>query len=265
MEGTRSKNMNINMLKFLPPLLINLILLMPPLKAQDIATYRTRIYDSYARGEMKGWRAVIEDMEDAYGRSGNDGLLHELVLSQYGFIGYCLKEDMKEEASYHLARARDNLEILKLRNPGSAELMALEGAFLGYEMGIHKIKAMILGPMAKDKIDGAVEKNPNTVRTLMEKANQLNFSPKIIGGDTDEAIEYYKKAIGLLEADQASLPRNWVYVNAVVVLANAYEKLGDYTSACALYKKLMAYDSDISWVKDDLYPGCLKRSGDSRD
>ncbi|MEA1887574.1 MAG: hypothetical protein U9N72_10245 [Bacteroidota bacterium] len=229
-------------------------------EAQDIYTYRSRIYDSYARGEMSGWRAAIEEMEKEYERSGSMELLHELLLSQYGFIGYCLKEDMKKEASYHLERAWDNLEILKGKNPGNAKLMALEGAFMGYEMGIHKLKAMVLGPKAKEKIDGAVEKDPNTVRTLLEKANQLNFSPKIVGGDTEEAIEYYKKAIRFIEADTENIAKNWIYVNTVVVLAYTYEQMGNNSHACALYEKLIDYDSNIKWVKDDLYKGCKDKS-----
>ncbi|MGM0527668.1 MAG: hypothetical protein ACQERS_04625 [Bacteroidota bacterium] len=237
-----------------------LFMLSPGVEAQDIAEFKSRIYKSYVKGEMSGWKAVIEEMEKEYERSASMELLHELLLSQYGFIGYCLKEDMKKEASYHLERALDNLEILKGNKPGSAELMALEGAFMGYEMGIHKLKAMVLGPKAKEKIDGAVEKDPNTVRTLLEKANQLNFSPKIVGGDTGEAIEYYKKAVRLIEEDTENLGKNWIYVNTVVVLANAYEQLGNNSLACALYEKLIDYDSNIKWVKDDLYQGCRDKS-----
>lgn len=256
MEGTAGKDMTIlnryKIFLLVPVLVFSSLAGM----AQDIYMYRSRIYDSYARGEMGGWRSTIEEMEKEYERTGSEALLHELVLSQYGFIGYCLKEDMKKEASYHLERAVANLETLKGSRPGSAELMALEGAFMGYEMGIHKLKAMVLGPKAKDKIDGAVAKDPGIVRTLLEKANQLNFSPRIVGGDREEAIEYYKKAVRLIEADTKNLRKNWIYVNTVVVLAFAYEQLGNNAHACALYEKLIEYDSNITWVKDDLYSDC---------
>ena len=260
MEGTTGKDMK-NFFKQYRLFLV-LFLMFSSLTGvgQDIYMYRSRIYDSYARGEMSGWRLTIEEMEKEYEGSGSLELLHELVLSQYGFIGYCLKEDMKKEASHHLERALANLEILKGSRPGSAELMALEGAFMGYEMGIHKLKAMILGPKAKEKIDGAVEKDPNTIRTLLEKANQLNFSPRIVGGDREEAVEYYKKVISLIEADTQNLRKNWIYVNTVVVLAFAYEQLGNNSHACALYEKLIEYDSNIKWVKEDLYAGCTDKS-----
>ena len=261
MEGTAGKDMTVlNRYKIF---LLVLVLVLSSLAgmAQDIYMYRSRIYDSYARGEMSGWRTAIEEMEREYERSGSEDLLHELVLSQYGFIGYCLKEDMKNEASYHLDRAVNNLEILKASRPGSAELMALEGACMGYEMGMHKLKAMVLGPKAKEKIDGAVEKDPNTIRTLLEKANQLNFSPRIVGGNREEAIEYYKKVISLIEADTKNLRKNWIYVNTVVVLAFAYEQLGSNAHACALYEKLIEYDSNIKWVKEDLYSDCQDKSG----
>jgi len=260
MEGTTGKDMKYYFKYY--RLLLVLVLVFSSLAgmAQDIYMYRSRIYDSYARGEMGGWRTAIEEMEKEYEGTGSEALLHELVLSQYGFIGYCLKEDMKKEASYHLERAVNNLEILKGRRPGSAELMALEGAFMGYEMGIHKLKAMVLGPKAKEKIDSAVEKDPNTIRTLLEKANQLNFSPKIVGGNREEAVEYYKKVISLIEADTRNLSKNWIYVNTVVVLAFAYEELGNNSYACALYEKLIEYDENITWVKDDLYSDCSDNS-----
>lgn len=256
MEGTRAKDMK-SIIKQYRVLAVAILIFYPLIAgAQDIYMYRSAIYDSYAKGEMSGWRTTIEEMEKEYERYGSEELLHELVLSQYGFIGYCLKEDMKKEASYHLKRAVNKLEVLKSSNPGSAELMALEGALLGFEIGIHKLKAIVLGLKAKGKIDGAMEIDPDNARSLIEKANLLHFSPRFVGGAPEEAIEYYEKAVHLIEADSENLEKNWVYVNTVVILANAYEQLGNNSLACALYEKLIEYDSNIKWVKEDLYKDC---------
>lgn len=238
-----------------------LFMLSPGLEAQDIAEFKSRIYNSYVKGEMSGWKEVLEEMESVYQRSGNDELLYELLMSRYGYIGFCLKEGYKKEAARLLDEARDNLETLKRKDPDNAEWLALEGAFLGYEMGLHKLKAVVLGPRAKEKIDEAVEKDPDKVRTLVEKANQLYFSPKMVGGNIEEAIKYYKKAINKIEADTESLKDNWIYVNTLLVLAQAYQETDKVPYACAIYEKIMVYDPDIKWVKNDLYSICKVETG----
>jgi len=255
-------------MKFLKSITIYFVVLQAvffiPLSAsegQSIADFRTRVYNSYVEGRMNDWKTVLNEMEQVYERTGSDEMLYELLMAQYGYIGFCLKEEKKKEASILLGKARANLEILRLENPGNAEFLALEGAFLGYEMGLHKLKAMVLGPKAKDKIDEAVDRNPGLVRTLLEKANQLYFSPKIVGGDIDQAIEYYKKAISKIESQPMYLKQNWVYVNSLLVLAQAYEKKGNSAYACAIYEKIMEYDPDIKWVRNDLYAGCMGKTG----
>ncbi len=228
--------------------------------AQDINSFRSKIYSSYAKGDMGDWKNVMNEMEKLQKETGSDELLHELLMAQYGYIAYCINENRKKEASRLLDRAQDNLKVLGSKDPGNANLMALEGALLGYEMGINMLKAMVIGPKAKEKIDAAVEKDPEAVRTLLEKANQLNFSPKLLGGDTGKAVGYYIKAIDKMESIQSQQKNNWIYVNTLVVLAAAYEKIDNYIYACAVYKKLMIYDPGIMWVKEDLYPACLEKA-----
>ncbi|MCF8222896.1 MAG: hypothetical protein K9J25_07090 [Bacteroidales bacterium] len=256
MERTKNKNIVRFPGSFSALLIAFIVLLHAELRGQDISDYSRRVYDAYAEGRMEDWKLVLEEMEKQYGKTGSEELLYELLMAEYGYIGFCIKEDYKRAASAYLEKARDNLDILKEGDPGNAEFLALEGAFLGYEMGIHKIKAMVLGPRAKEKIDQAVEKDPCNLRALLEKANQLNFSPGIVGGDKEKAIEYYNKALRVIEADPARLKNNWIYVNTMIVLAQVYEKMGNNTYACRIYEKIMVYDPGIEWVKKDLYSAC---------
>ena len=263
MEGSKDRSMKWNILK--NEILLILILLLPLTgMAQDVEGFKKRVYDSYAGGNMTQWRSALNEMEEIYEKTGDKRLLHELLLAQYGYIGFCIKEERKKEASYHLDRAKANLEKLQAIYPGKAEYLAFEGALLGYEMGIHKIKAMILGPKAKEKIDAAVETDPGSVRTMLEKANQLNFSPKIVGGDKEKAIEYYRRVIDKIESDPGLYKENWIYVNTLIVLARVYEEMDNDIYACAIYEKIMDYDPGIKWVKNDLYAGCENRSDRTR-
>ncbi|MBN1388579.1 MAG: hypothetical protein JW965_09050 [Bacteroidales bacterium] len=263
MERTYGKNMKVIQSLIIYFIISPLALLISSAVAegQSISDFKSMIYYSYVKGEMSEWKAALSDMEDSYKRSPSDEFLYELLMAQYGYIGFCLKEEYKKEAALLLEKARDNLETLKTKDPYNAEWLALEGAFLGYEMGLHKLKAMVLGPKAKDKIDEAVEKDPERVRTLVEKANQLYFSPKIVGGDPEEAIKYYRKAINKIESEPVSLKNNWIYVNTLLVLAQAYQETDNLPYACAIYEKIMKYDPDIKWVKNDLYSVCTGKTG----
>ncbi|HKL68021.1 MAG TPA: tetratricopeptide repeat protein, partial [Bacteroidales bacterium] len=78
----------------------------------------------------------------------------------------------------------------------------------------------------------------------------------IVGGDKEKAIEYYNKALRVIESDPERLRNNWIYVNTLIVLAQVYEKMGNNTYACSIYEKIMIYDPGIEWVKNDLYSGC---------
>jgi tetratricopeptide (TPR) repeat protein len=266
MERQKCENMTYlkSITAYILVLQVTVFISFPVAQGQNTADFRSRVYKSYVEGKMNDWKSVLADMEQVYKQVGSDEILYELLMAQYGYIGFCLKEEKKKEASVLLDKARYNLELLQRKDPGNAEYLALEGAFLGYEMGLHKLKAMVLGPKARNKIDEAVEKDPGHVRTLIEKANQLYFSPKILGGDIGKAIEYYKKAINKIESQPRSLKQNWIYLNTLLVLAQAYEKTGNMTYACAIYEKIMDYDPDIKWVRNNLYSGCRGKTGPGR-
>ena len=88
--------------------------------------------------------------------------------------------------------------------------------------------------------------------------NMLFYTPKIIGGSRKEAISYYEKAVELIEKSTLKENRNWIYINTLLTLANAYYETGDKDLACDIYARLMEYEPRAIWIRDNLYVKCKK-------
>ena len=85
------------------------------------------------------------------------------------------------------------------------------------------------------------------------------YTPKFLGGSKTEAIKYYEKAVEILENSTLKNERNWMYINSVLLLANAYTETGQVEKACHLYKQMLDYEPEADWIRKDLYSKCQER------
>jgi hypothetical protein len=75
------------------------------------AIYSQEIYYAYIKNRMDLWKNIIEKINSCENK--NSDLVLELVDYQYGYIGYCITFDKKEEARIYLARAEENINFLE--------------------------------------------------------------------------------------------------------------------------------------------------------
>ena len=74
------------------------------------------------------------------------------------------------------------------------------------------------------------------------------------GGDLDEAIAAYEKAIQLYESNPAALQFNWMYLDTMAFLGQALAKKGQSEKAIAIYEKALKAEPEFGWVKFVLLP-----------
>ena len=60
----------------------------------------------------------------------------------------------------------------------------------------------------------------------------------------------------LLETSPLKAEHNWIYMNTVLMLANAYKETNHIELACNLYKQLLEYEPEADWVRNKLYSKC---------
>ena len=242
------------------PILLLLAFLMhfPSVRAQT--PYSEEIYQAYVDGDMEKWKSLIQIMNKEKKDPVQLGFLYELGLLKYGFIAYCIDHDMKEEAREQIETVLEDIEDMIEIDPEFAKGYALWGAVYGFRIQLNPFRAVYLGPRSMDKIEKSIGLDPKTAAGWLEMANSEFYRPAIFGGDKEQSIETYKKAILYFEKDASDLKNNWHYLNALVALANAYEETDQLNNAVLQYEKILSIAPDFAWVRDELYPEAIKKA-----
>ena len=242
------------MRKFL--ILFLLIFVIPCVRGQETNDYRQRLYHSYVKDEMHRWEGIIEEMDREYDLTKETSLLYDLCFTWYGYIGYLISEEEDKAAKAGVKEAEKRIgeleEILNSRH----DVMALQGAILGYRIVLSKFSSIYLGPRAMKYIEKAYESADTCFNCNVEMGNRLFYIPKVFGGSKPGAIPYYEKAVEILETSTLKTERSWIYMNTVLMLANVYKETDQMDRACLLYKQLLEYEPGADWIRERLYSKC---------
>jgi hypothetical protein len=228
----------------------------PFARSQAYVSVSDLCYQAYTKGKVELWEQALSSAEKMHQGIGSDSSLHQLILVQYGFTAYCISEKQKERAEEILAAAYGNLDYLMAKDAENAEYIALKAAFLAFELNIHPLKMTKLAPASIELTDLAFKKDSSLLMSLSCKANMLNFTPRIFGGNPDWAIPFYYRIIELFENEDVYTKNDWRYINTLVILADTYNKKKMYKEACGVYERIIKHDSTINWVNNKLYPEC---------
>ncbi len=224
-------------------------------KASDStqASLQDQIYRAYVYGQMPLWEDALASMKSEYNRNPSNLLLYDIMLAKYGLIGYYLGIDENANGRRMMDEAAPYLETLESRLGYAAQAKLFKAAFNAFRIGMRPWLGVRLGPQSERLIDEAIEINPLYPRGWIEKGNMMYYAPAMFGGSKTKAIEHYKHAIELMEADMQNNHR-WLYLSTLVSLAQAYEHTGNPGLAIATLEKSLRFEPDFKWVKDELLP-----------
>lgn len=217
--------------------------------------FKEQIYNSYIAGNMGQWGVEIDMMEREYSTTRDEEIQEQLIFAYYGYIGYQIGNEEKDEAAEKLERLEFHLDYL-LENASASDgwLYAMKGAAKGYRIGLSPYKAVFIGPSAMNDIDRAVETDSLHPLGWIEKGNSAYYRPALFGGSKEEALNYYLKASKLFTANYADLNGEWIYLNLQVLIAQCYTELENYNKALKTYDDLLRFEPGFSWVADELKP-----------
>lgn len=219
--------------------------------------YRDSIYKAYSRGKMDTWYTLMNTCQkNANPKSLEEQL--ELLSYYYGYTAWLLGAEKYDKAEDYVEKSEVLIDKLLEKSPKNATLHAYKGAYIGFTIGISKLKAVYLGRRSIKLIDKSLELDPNNIQGNIEKGNSLYYCPAIFGGDKEEAIAYYEKAVKGFEK-KGLVVNNWMYINTMTVLGQAYEATDQIQKAKLLYEKIIRIFPNFMWVEDELYPDLLKR------
>lgn len=219
---------------------------------------KVTVYRAYVSDRMEDWDRILMEMAGRKANLDGDQLIH-LVNYYYGYIGWAIGQGMDRKARDYIDEADLLIDGLLEKYPGMPDLYAYKGAFLGFQIGLNRIRAVTLGPESMKNINRAIEIGPERPQGWIEKGNALYYMPKMFGGSKEKALQAYERAVGLMEKDSAMIYRNWIYLNVLTILGQGYEDTGQLRKAKNAYEKALQTEPGFTYLRDELYPAFLKK------
>lgn len=232
------------------------IILISVLTLGSFAQSNPLIYQAYIRGDMARWKIITDSIEKT-ARTNPEKL--ELVNCQYGYIAWCIDRVKKKEATTYLKKAQELVRQLEEKKYKPDMINAYKAAFIGFEIGISTYKAPFIGPQSISYAKNSVSMDAQNAFGYTQLGNIAFYTPKTFGGNKTEAMQYYLKALRIMERNPENIKHNWNYLNLLVTIIEAYIELDNYDTAAKYCIKTLKAEPDFDWVKNQLYPQVKKK------
>ena len=142
--------------------------------------------------------------------------LFELLEYQYGYIGWCIGNDKKDEAKEYLIFAENNLDIIENLGGNESIIWSYKSAFIGFEIGITPSKAPFIGAKSQNLSIKAMNKGSHIPIVLINYGKFLVHTPSLFGGNKDDAIKVFLNAKKYMELHSEQTNKNWLYLDLII-------------------------------------------------
>jgi tetratricopeptide (TPR) repeat protein len=115
------------------------------------------------------------------------------------------------------------------------------------------MKAPFIGLKSLRYVKEAVAKDSTNYFAYIQYGNVLYYMPAMFGGSRKEAVVKYLKAKELM-VQQGVHTQNWLYMNLLLTLADAYKKEKDWESVKACYDEALQLQPNYPYITEKLYP-----------
>ena len=226
-------------------------------EAQQI-NYKATAFNLFLNGKMSQWPWVINKMLADPKLQNTEGQL-EILTYYYGLVGHLMDVGQKKQASENLRKANDLAIKLYKTNPDNPLLLGLMSNLTGFQIALSPLKATTLAKGMMNKAKKSIAKGPNDPYVNILYSNILFYMPGIFGGDTEKALQGYKKALQTMEADPELKKNNWMYIQLMVTIGVVEEKRENYVEAQKMYRKVLELYPEYAHVKNVSYPRLLEK------
>ncbi len=223
-----------------------------PTFAQVSTEVQQLFYRGYLTASKAPWEQAIQKIEQDASLDETQKLTARTE-AQIGLLVYALAN--QDEATYDAVAddLEENLETLLDQDKTDARSLAKMARLNGATMAFNNWKAMYLGPRSEKLVERALKADPESPEAWMQRGGSLLFTPEMFGGDVDEAVIAFEKAVQHYEA-QPNHASNWQYLDALAWLGQAYQKADRPAEAAETFTKALEVEPDFGWVKYKLLP-----------
>lgn len=212
---------------------------------KDLAYYQCAFFESYRAGNMAPWPGLIAEMEKV--ESTDVVWQTEMVKAMYGLVGYQIGQGEKDAARKYVEKSDRLLEKLLEKNPKNAQLHSMAGAFYGFKISLAVYKAPFLGPKSISHIEKAISLDHNEPTGYIEKGNSLMYRPAAFGGDKDEGLALFRKALELMNV-QAGGKCDWQKMLLQTFIIKGLYETKRNSEAQAFIKQMEKEYGSMDWI-----------------
>jgi tetratricopeptide (TPR) repeat protein len=219
------------------------------------------LYQAYLQRSKSLWITALQTQQAESKKAPTD-FEKQLTLAQVysSVLNGSMALPDEEFFDAHVDDAKKLTKKLLDQNQKSGVAAAILSGIYGNEMGYSPMKGMMLGSKSSSLAEKATVLEPTSPWVWRIYANNKFYTPEAFGGDIAEAIKALEKSVMLFESDPKNLSQNWMYIDALAFLGQAYQKNGEQAKAIAVYEKALTVEPNFSWVKKVLLPAAQKKA-----
>ncbi len=234
--------------------LVILMISFDTIKAQD-DVLQEKFYRAYVQNSKTMWTLLIDELRSQYDAAQNDmQLLYLLTKAQIGIVNASMADRDKPTYKKYIKDIDDNTKRLIESDVAWSDAYVLRSRMYSAKMAFHPMRSMFLGPKSDKAIENALKHGPENPEAWMVEGGSKFFTPAMFGGDIEEAIQAYSKAIELFKEARGGVKSNPEYLEACAWLGQAYVKNDKYQEAVNVYNEALDQEPDFGWIKYVLLP-----------
>ena len=226
------------------------------------------VYYRYIRHDIEAWRPVIDSLHDAKPKKSVETLDFLLSL-EYGYVAWCVSDTACAQPEKALDDAIADLESFQeaiksvpdktlTRRMLESKARSYYSAFLAYQMKLNTVRAIINGWRCVNNAKNAVTMSPDCWFSQLEYGNVMHYMPMFLGGSKINARKAYISAIKIMD-DSGENDKNWLYLHALLCLADCYKQEKDFSNVQSCYDRILAVEPDFALVRDSLAPSLARK------
>jgi tetratricopeptide (TPR) repeat protein len=204
------------------------------------------MYQAYITQKNELWKKSVELATVEFKQKPTDAHAHlSLGVAHYGLLLSTMStQDVFDD---YVTATKDLLKEIIDRPSTTAEGKGLLSAVLGLQMAYSPMKGMLLGSKSSNLAADSKKLAPNSpVVWRFYGINKL-YTPSSFGGDVKEAILALEKSIALFES--TAISKNWLYLDTLALLGQAYAKAGEKAKAIATFEKAITTEPGFTYAK----------------
>jgi len=236
--------------------LLLLIGIAPNLFAQsevNLCTINEKQMTCYTLNSGTLWKELIKEIESMEEFESNADLQFEWVRCHYGLAGVYMSEYDTENGSKVVAEGiKMNSKLLK-QDENNADYHSMMSGLYGLQIGFAPMKGMTLGSKSDRHVRKALKIDETNGFAWLQQGSSYFHTPSFFGGDMEEAVKSYEQAV-ILTRDENDFDTNWMWLEAMTWLGQAYAKNDQLDEAEKTYLAALKVFHDFAWIKNSLLP-----------